>query len=294
MKLTSSLSIKPDEIVLPARLPLSVSTSLGVSPSFQRLHWHRALEINWITKGSGIYVINGQDYPFVEGDLFLIDSHDLHRAYEGTDLEMVIIMFEPVFLGSEYKYDHDILLPFRQMGNPLSNHISQEHPAAQQLGQYVMRMYQEYQGKGRSYASAIRGWLLLFLTEMNRSIHTGQGEQSRAVVKHLEQIRHVVQVMEAKLAYPWTLKELADEAHLSPSRFSALFCQIVGTSPMKYLVQLRIDHAVGLLEQDDISILEIAEASGFRNLSNFNRLFLGQTGTTPSVLKRRLHGEEVE
>ncbi|GGF91968.1 AraC family transcriptional regulator [Paenibacillus aceti] len=294
MKPASSLSIQPDEIVLPTRLPLSVSTSFGVSPSFQRLHWHRALEINWITKGSGTYVINGQDYPFVEGDLFLIDSHDLHRAYEGNDLEMVIVMFEPAFLGSEYKYDHDILLPFRQMGNPFSNHISHEHPAAKGLGEYVNRMYQEYQGKRRSYASAIRGWLLLFLTEMNRSIHSGHGQRSQAMVKHLEQIRHVVQVMERKLAYPWTLKELSDEAHLSPSRFSALFSQIVGTPPMKYLVQLRIDYAVELLEQDDLNILEIAEASGFRNLSNFNRLFLGQTGTTPSGLKRRLHGEDAK
>ncbi|WP_410769721.1 helix-turn-helix domain-containing protein [Fontibacillus sp. BL9] len=287
---SSSLHIQPDKIMLPPRFPFSISSSRGVSPSFQRLHWHRALEINWISGGSGIYVINGKEYHFEQGDLFLIDSQDLHRAYEGKNLEMVIVMFEPALLGAEQRYDHDILMPFRHTGTEFPNRISHNHPSAALLGGYVKDMLREFESGQPSYISAIRGLLLLFLTEINRRFRAEQSDSGRVSAKHLEQIREVIQKMDSSLAQPWTLNQLAGLVHLSPSRFSALFSQIAGTSPMNYLVQLRLEYAVSLLEQEGLSILEIAEASGFRNLSNFNRLFLHHVGISPSALRRRLLG----
>lgn len=288
---SSSMHIQPDQINLPSRFPLSISCSMGVTPSFQRLHWHRALEINWITGGTGIYAINGREYHFEQGDLFLIDSHDLHRAYEGINLEMVIVMFEPALLGAEQRYDPDILQPFRHTGTRFSNHISHTHPSSSLLGEYIEKMQLEYESGQPSFISAVRGLLLLFMTEINRRFRTEQDTLGYASTKHLDQIREVIQTMDAGLAKPWTLKQLADLVHLSPSRFSVLFSQIVGTSPMNYLVQLRLEYAVKLLEEDDLSVLEIAETTGFRNLSNFNRLFLHHIGVSPSVLRRRLRGE---
>ncbi|GIO84330.1 AraC family transcriptional regulator [Paenibacillus faecis] len=284
--------IQPDHISLPVHFPLTISSSTGVTPSFQRLHWHRALEINWIAGGSGIYLINGQEFQFERGDLFLIDSHDLHRAFEGKNLEMVIVMFDPTLLAPEQRYDPDIMQPFRQTGVCFSNHISHIHPASPTLRGYIETMMLEYSSASPSHASVIRGNLLLFLAEVNRKCRLNPGDSRRTKAKHLDQIRQVIRMMDAELARPWTLKELAELVHLSPSRFSALFSQMAGTSPMNYLVQLRLDYAVSLLEQGDLGILEIAEASGFRNLSNFNRLFLHHIGMPPSALKKRLLGEE--
>ncbi|GGH15486.1 AraC family transcriptional regulator [Paenibacillus segetis] len=290
MKPSFPSSIQRDHIHLPTQFPMMVSTSQGVSPSFQRLHWHRALEINWITRGSGIYIINGREYPFGEGDLFLIDSDDLHRAYEGKDLEMVIVMFEPTLLVSEQRYDHEILRPFRSTGTHFSNQISHKHQSSKRLTKYIADMQREYKAAERGYSSALHGLLLLFLTDINRCFKNEEGEKLRANTKHLEQIRNVIGVMESQVSYPWTLKELANLVHLSPSRFSALFNTVVGTSPMNYLVQLRLEHAVEMLEQGEQSILNIAEASGFRNLSNFNRLFLQHMGVSPTGHLRRIRG----
>ncbi|MNN63657.1 Transposon Tn10 TetD protein [compost metagenome] len=122
----------------------------------------------------------------------------------------------------------------------------------------------------------------------------GAEKPVRPLTRHLDVIRDVIVVMERELTRAWTLKELADQAHLSPSRFSALFSQVVGTSPMNYLVELRLEHSIRLLQQYEITVLEIAEASGFRNLSNFNRLFHQYIGSTPSELRRRMWGEESE
>ncbi|WP_055105621.1 AraC family transcriptional regulator [Paenibacillus ihumii] len=299
----STTSIQRDQISLPPHFPLHSSRTEGVSPSFQRLHWHRALEINLIARGTGIYVINGQEYPFGAGDIFLIDSDDLHRAYEGNGLEMVILMMEPSLLATEQRYDPEILLPFRDSGTCFSNHISNEQPGSDRIAGYIEQIDAEFAAMQPSYASIIRGLLLLLLGEVNRSFkRQGLGRSAGATTgtgagrslsgrRQLEQMRAVIIAMENEISHPWTLKELADIAHLSPSRFSALFNQVVGTSPLHYLVQLRLDHAVELLEQGELSVLEIAEQCGFRNLSNFNRLFLNYLGMTPSAMRKRLQGE---
>ncbi|GIP60686.1 AraC family transcriptional regulator [Paenibacillus woosongensis] len=309
----SSISIQRDQINLPLQFPLHVSKTEGVSPLFQRLHWHRALEINWITRGSGIYVINGQEYPFSAGDIFLINSDDLHRAYEGKDLEMVILMMEPALLATEQRYDPEILLPFRDTGSHFSNHISRELPGSKRLAGYIETIYTEFAAQKPSHASIIRGLLLQLLGEVNRSFRLqdiipggaiGAGEatslntsvktsRSASGRRQLEQMRAVILALEGDVSHPWTLKEMAEIAHLSPSRFSVLFNQVVGTSPLHYLLQLRLDHAVELLEQGERSVLEIAGQCGFRNLSNFNRLFMNYLGVTPTAMRRRLQGEEV-
>ncbi|GIP21182.1 MULTISPECIES: AraC family transcriptional regulator [Paenibacillus] len=282
--------IARDDIYLPADFPLTASSSVGVSPSFQRLHWHRALEINLIAQGSGTYVINGREYPFGQGDLFLIDSDDLHRAYEGQDLQMIIVMFDPALLAAGQRFDPELLLPFRNSDSGSSHHIVSSGGQSQVMIQYIENILKEYRAKMRSSRSVIIAQLMLFLAEVNRHFGTGFESADFMPPRQLEQMREVIRNMEQDLSRPWTLKELADLVHLSPSRFSTLFSQAAGSSPLNYLVQLRLSHAVQLLEEGSDPIVDIAISCGFRNLSNFNRLFRRHLGVSPREMRRRLHG----
>lgn len=282
--------IEQDHIDLPADFPLTASSTVGVSPSFQRLHWHRTLEINLIAQGSGTYVINGREYPFQQGDLFLIDSNDLHRAYEGQDLQMIIVMFEPGLLAAVQRYDPELLLPFRNSDSGSSHHILNRDGQSQAMIDHIEHILLEYRGARRSSRSVIMGQLMMFLAEVNRHFGTELESVDFMPPRQLEQMREVIRNMEQDLSRAWTLKELADLVHLSPSRFSALFSQAAGSSPLNYLVQLRLSHAVQLLEEGSDPILDIAISCGFRNLSNFNRLFRRHLGVSPSMMRRRLHG----
>lgn len=285
--------IQPDLIPMPGDFPMTVSVSRGVTPLFQRLHWHHALEINLITSGTGTYIINGQEYQFAAGDVFLIDAQDIHRAFEDKQLEMIIIMFEPSLISSEHRYNPEIMLPFRQTGSLFPNRITADQIEAAKVGlsEYIFRMLEEYQSGQPSRYSILHGCLLLLLAEVHRHFRQPGTAKIRPAVKHLEMLRESIREMERDLEHAWTLSELAEHAHLSPSRFSALFSQAAGMSPMNYLLQLRLDYAVQLLEQSTMSILEIADRSGFRNLSNFNRLFLRYRGISPSEMRKRLQGK---
>lgn len=279
-----------DHILFPdTSFPFTASTTEGVSPGFQRLHWHQTLELNYIRCGSGYYLINGMKIPFQEGDLVFINSNDLHRAFETENLVMDIIMFDPSLLAIDLKYDPELMHPFREAGVHFSHIIAHDKPVTRELAQLFHRMMEENRVQEDAFMSLIRADLIRFLGLANRYLHGIPKQSVPLTMKHrgMHVLRDVLHTMELNLGYGWTLNELADLAHLSPSRFSALFHQAVGTSPLNYLIQLRLTHAVHLLETTDQKIIGIAEECGFRNLSNFNRLFKQHVGLSPSELRER-------
>ncbi|EIM76929.1 AraC family transcriptional regulator [Nitritalea halalkaliphila LW7] len=79
------------------------------------------------------------------------------------------------------------------------------------------------------------------------------------------------------------LAELAEEIGMQYAAFSRFVGQASGQSLSKVLLALRIAFAqTCLLERPELTIAEVAQSAGFSNLSNFNRLFLRETGRTPS------------
>ncbi|MCG7405951.1 AraC family transcriptional regulator [Paenibacillus sp. ACRRX] len=282
-------AILRDDIEFPSSsFPLLTTSTEGVSPGFQRLHWHHALELNYIREGTGFYVINGLKIQFQAGDLILINSDDLHRAFEMDNLIMDIIMFDPSILAVDLRYDPELMRPFREMGTSFANLIGKDHPAAEDLQTLFIRMMDEGRREDISYITMIRSDLTRFLALVNRRLQLKDQKYSPMKHRGMHVLKEVIHMMEINLTYNWTLQELAEQAHLSPSRFSALFQQVVGTSPLNYLIQLRLTRAVHLLESSDEKIIDIAEQCGFRNLSNFNRLFKHHIGTSPSDVRSQI------
>lgn len=85
----------------------------------------------------------------------------------------------------------------------------------------------------------------------------------------------------ARLGEAWTVERMAEEMHMSPSRFYALYKAQFDVSPMNDLIQARIDAAKSALTGQDISISEVAERLGYANATHFSRQFRQRTGISP-------------
>ncbi|KQP13626.1 helix-turn-helix domain-containing protein [Pseudorhodoferax sp. Leaf267] len=84
-------------------------------------------------------------------------------------------------------------------------------------------------------------------------------------------------------------KELAAIARLSPGAFSRSFRRHTGMAFSVYVNRLRVNLASQLLMSDEhLSITDICFASGFKNISNFNRQFLRHKGFAPSRFRTLL------
>lgn len=84
------------------------------------------------------------------------------------------------------------------------------------------------------------------------------------------------------------LEQLANEAHMSRSSFSALFKSVVGQSPMDYLKQWRITLAYRWLVDEGISTYEAAIRCGYESESSFSKAFTSVMGFGPGKARAEL------
>ncbi|MET7733589.1 helix-turn-helix domain-containing protein [Streptomyces sp. NPDC005402] len=98
-------------------------------------------------------------------------------------------------------------------------------------------------------------------------------------------VRRAQELIAADPGAPHTVRSLAGEVSLSPSRFAHLFAQQLGRSPMRALREARLQHAARLLESTDLSVERVAAASGFASPFHFNRVFRDRYGTPPGTYR---------
>lgn len=82
------------------------------------------------------------------------------------------------------------------------------------------------------------------------------------------------------------LSTAAGLAHMSEPTFSKYFRRAAGTTFSTMVKRLRIAHARRLLDTTDLSAARVAEASGYNNMSNFNRQFLAEVGLSPTAYRK--------
>ena len=91
------------------------------------------------------------------------------------------------------------------------------------------------------------------------------------------------------LSKHWTLKEMADLSGYSVSRFSSLYHQTFGLSPMADLLNNRIQHAKQLLSYSGLSVTAVSEQCGFQSIYYFSKYFKAATGVAPSEYVHQWH-----
>ena len=100
-------------------------------------------------------------------------------------------------------------------------------------------------------------------------------------------ITHAAKFIRERAGEALSLGEVADEVDLSRERLSRLFHESLGITFSDYLNEVRLGEARRRLEEPDETITEIAYASGFQSLSQFNRSFLKAEGMNPSQYRRK-------
>lgn len=81
----------------------------------------------------------------------------------------------------------------------------------------------------------------------------------------------------------WSVARLAQGVAMSPSRFAARFTATLGSSPMAYVAQWRMNVACRLLAGTRQSIGQIATGVGYENLAAFSRAFKKHAGVAPAA-----------
>jgi transcriptional regulator GlxA family with amidase domain len=91
------------------------------------------------------------------------------------------------------------------------------------------------------------------------------------------------------LDQPMTLEDMAARCAMSPRTFLRHFRDTTGTTPLQWLLTVRVDEARRLLETTTLSIDEVAERCGFGTALSLRTHFRSRLDTTPTNYRRNFH-----
>jgi len=100
-----------------------------------------------------------------------------------------------------------------------------------------------------------------------------------------EKVIQAVRLLEEDYVSLQSLEELANRVELSKYHFTRLFKKTTGLSPMEFLTKVRMEKAVKLLRNTELTIEEIARNIGYSNGSYFIKVFREWIGFSPGEFR---------
>jgi len=93
--------------------------------------------------------------------------------------------------------------------------------------------------------------------------------------------------IQLNLGQPLKVRQLANMVNQHPDYLSRLFLKLTGERLLSYVHTRRIERAQYLMVTTDMSLSQIAEATGFDNLPHFSKVFKKKTSLTPGKYREQ-------
>lgn len=254
-------------------------------------HHHPFFEINYIVKGSGKRIFGQKITEFSGNDLTLIAPNIPHQFKDqetrsSGKIHSIITQFHSSAFENEITTKSefvDLNLLFQKAKRGLA---------------FGKKTIEKTDSKFRKLLN-IKGFsgLLLFLEVLNDLAVTDDYEYLSEVNweqnisgKGKELTDRVFHFIFNHFTTEISLEEVAQIAGLSKSAFSHFFKKRTGKTYSEFMNELRVSHSVKLLTNTEKNVIEICYASGFSNLSYFNRVFKNIHAQTPREY-RKMYGK---
>jgi AraC-like DNA-binding protein len=102
-----------------------------------------------------------------------------------------------------------------------------------------------------------------------------------------ERMRNVFEYTMNNYQQHISLDSVSEVANMTKNAFCKYFKKRTNKTYIQFLNELRVEHATKLLQNNtDLSVAEIAEKSGFNNISNFNRQFKLKKNKSPKTYRK--------
>lgn len=127
------------------------------------------------------------------------------------------------------------------------------------------------------------------------AVNTVAGDRSfepscvrREAFRYYRRLQRLERFVQTHYAEPLPLRTAAEVAGLEQTYFSRFFREKTGVRYSDWLRWVRVNRAIELLAQRDVSLTEVAFSVGFEHLGTFERACKKCTGLTPRAIKKRV------
>ena len=262
--------------------PTFLFTWKGMGNRISNYHSHDYPELVVILSGVGKYRIADRIYSVKEGDVLLLNPSDMHQPIplegEENPSTELIIGFTDIQLRGRGKN----LLPMTEEGPVM--HTSGE------LRQRVFKICSAMEAEntvdkpGRYFMlkAYLMQLLILLLREQAEPVKNCQSYSFESINKKYV-VEQILNYFEDHYSEKVSLDRIAENMYLSPFYISKIFKSETGDTPIRHLINIRLEKAREiLLENRELSIQEVAASVGYDDAYHFSKLYKKRFGRSPS------------
>ncbi len=254
-------------------------------------HWHEEWEAVVITRGSCEVAAGNHRITLHAGEGFFINSGILHGCWdvENTGCMFHSLVFHPRLVGGSLDsiFHQGYVQPILEARGldflPLSPKVPWQAASLTALEAAWQACASEDTGYVFSVRTALSRFTALLRENLPQSVHCPGVKQQRDA----QRIKVMLAFVHDHYGCELSTQSIAAAASISESECLRCFRSTIGTTPIQYLKQYRIQQAAQLLTQTEEKVSDIAARCGFQDMSYFTRAFREQLGCVPSQYRKK-------
>lgn len=254
---------------------------LSLYPNYAALaHWHDDIELMYILSGTMQYNVNGEIVTLSAGEGLFINSRQMHFGFsaEKEECDFICVRLHPILLCANSAFESDYILPV--LNSPAAGFIFLQRNARWQneILDIILSLYEKKDAETaplQVQSLFWRLWSLIFE-------HIPSAAVNRQKNTDFSALKNMLAFIQQNYRQKISLAEIAKAGVMGESKCCKLFSKYIGQTPNTYLTNYRLQKSIELLQSTDMTVTEIALASGFGGSSYFAEVFKRKYETSPT------------
>ena len=253
-------------------------------------HWHDELELILVSEGEAVVIVGSEKYIVTEGNGIFINAGVLHaaRTTETQNCRFHSIVFHPRLVGGSIdsifwqKYLKPLLSDTSRAAVTYDKTVDwhkESLDALENAWQNCVNESEGYEFLSREKLSRI----VYLLADHNTMIPDFASDRS---IRNEERMKKMLQFIHEYYMEELTTSQIAESAAVSSSECLRCFHAMIGTTPIQYVKQYRIQCAAELLKTTSMKVVDIGMQCGFQDMSYFSKTFKEMRGATPQQYRK--------
>jgi AraC-like DNA-binding protein len=240
---------------------------------------HDELEIIWVVRGNAKITCNGKDYVMTSQTVFLVYMNHLHSVH--SEQGSIIISYR---LKKSYLHKNNLFfekIPFIERVYSFEELSLKYRQVPLLIVQIVKLLLSEEKKDFVRYK--IIGYYNMYIFELYSMLLKEKYLDVKSIDydEYLNRIHLIVEYTYEHFNEKISLEDLSNLTNISTFRLSHFIKDALGISYRQFLMHSRFEHALKLLKETKLSVIEIAEKCGFSDHKYLNKMMKLRYNLTP-------------
>ncbi len=250
-------------------------------------HWHEEFEYILSEKGILYVDVNKTRVRLNQGEGVFVNSGALHAVEQSPALLHSGVLHPRLVGGMDTIFWQKLIKPMTQPGAPAFFLLNEAVPWQKEVLACLRDAWREVADEPFDYENRVRYHLSAALRLLSTQCVGGKTKVSQQEQIAAERMKQMLRFVEEHYAEELTVEKIAACVALSESACLRSFRQLLGTTPIQYVKQYRVEKAAELLRSTRLKTGEIGAECGFADGSYFIKTFREVKHCTPLEYRQR-------